>query len=62
LPRHPYGSINVIEQRAPNAVLVFDKSHIIRHLMDAVDQVRREKIREKGKEHKELFSAHATSG
>jgi transposase len=48
----PY--INVIEGKAPNAVLVFDKFHIVRHLMSAVDQVRRDEIREKGKEHKEL--------
>jgi transposase len=48
----PY--LNVIEDRAPNAVLVFDKFHIVRHLMNAVDQVRRDEIREKGKEHKEL--------
>ncbi len=48
----PY--FNVIENRAPNAVLVFDKFHIVRHLMNAVDQVRRDEIREKGKEHKEL--------
>ena len=48
----PY--INVIEEKAPNAILVFDKFHIVRHLMNAVDQVRRDEIREKGKEHKEL--------
>ena len=48
----PY--INVIEEKAPKAVLVFDKFHIVRHLMNAVDQVRRDEIREKGKEHKEL--------
>lgn len=49
----PY--IKVIEEKAPNAVLVFDKFHIIRHLMNAVDQVRRDEIQEKGKEHKELM-------
>ena len=38
----------------PYAILVFDKFHIIRHLMDAVDKLRREEITEKGKEHKEL--------
>jgi hypothetical protein len=27
----------------------------VRHLMEAVDQVRRDEIREKGKEHKELM-------
>ena len=49
----PY--IKVIKEKAPNALLVFDKFHIIRHLMDAVDQVRRDEIKEKGKEHKELI-------
>ena len=49
----PY--IKVIEEKAPNAVLVFDKFHIVRHLMNAVDQVRRDEIQEKGKEHKELM-------
>jgi transposase len=49
----PY--IKVIEEKAPNAVLVFDKFHIIRHLMSAVDQVRRDEINEKGKTHKELM-------
>ena len=48
----PY--INVIEEKAPIALLVFDKFHIIRHIMNAVDQVRRDEIREKGKEQKEL--------
>jgi len=49
----PY--IKVIEEKAPNAVLVFDKFHIVRHLMNAVDTVRRDEIQEKGKEHKELM-------
>jgi len=40
----PY--IDVIEELLPQAVMVFDKFHIIRHLMDAVDQVRREEARE----------------
>ena len=44
----------MIEEKSPNAVLVFDKFHIIRHIMNAVDQVRRDEIQEKGKEHKEL--------
>jgi transposase len=48
----PY--IDIIQQYAPQACLVFDKFHIVRHLMDAVDQVRRDEIREKGKSHKEL--------
>jgi transposase len=49
----PY--IDVIKERAPQAVLVFDKFHIVRHLLDAVDQVRRDEIRDKGKQHKELM-------
>lgn len=49
----PY--IDVIKDRAPQAVLVFDKFHIVRHLMEAVDQVRRDETREKGPEHKALM-------
>ena len=48
----PY--IDTIKQRAPGALLVFDKFHIVRHLMNAVDQVRRDEIREKGAAHKQL--------
>jgi len=40
----------------PKAVLVFDKFHIVQHLTKAVDQVRRDEIREKGKAHKELMA------
>ena len=50
----PY--IDVIKARAPKAVLVFDKFHIVQHLTKAVDQVRRDEIREKGKAHKELVA------
>ena len=49
----PY--IDVIKDRAPQAVLVFDKFHIVRHLMEAVDQVRRDEVREKGPAHKALM-------
>ena len=49
----PY--IDVIKARAPQAVLVFDKFHIVRHLLDAVDQVRRDEVREKGPAHKALM-------
>jgi len=49
----PY--IDVIKAYAPQAVLVFDKFHIVRHLMEAVDQVRRDEIREKDKAHKDLM-------
>jgi transposase len=51
--RQPY--VEVIRDCAPQATLVFDKFHIVRHLMEAVDQVRRDEIREKGKEHKDLM-------
>ena len=40
----PY--VEVIKERLPNALLVFDKFHIIRHLMGAVDKVRKEQVRE----------------
>ncbi len=49
----PY--IDVITDRAPQMVLVFDKFHIVRHLMAAVDQVRRDGVREKGPAHKKLM-------
>ena len=40
----PY--VDVIKTRFPNALLVFDKFHIVRHLMDAVDTVRKEEARQ----------------
>ncbi len=43
----PY--IDTVKERAPQAVLVLDKFHIVQHLMRAVDQVRREEIREKAR-------------
>ena len=46
---------DIIQARASQAVLVFDKFHIVRHLMAAVDQVRRDEIREKGPAHKALL-------
>ena len=36
----PY--IDVIKSLLPDALVVFDKFHIVRHLLDAVDQVRKE--------------------
>lgn len=50
----PY--VDVVKARAPKAILVFDKFHIVQHLTQAVDQVRRDEIREKGKVHKELMN------
>jgi len=50
----PYA--DVVKARAPNAILVFDKFHIVQHLSRAVDQVRRDEIREKGQAHKQLMA------
>jgi transposase len=49
----PY--IEIVKKYAPQATLVFDKFHIVRHLTMAVDKVRRDEIREKGREHKDLM-------
>ena len=35
----------MIKERIPHALLVFDTFHVIRHLMDAVDQVRKQEAR-----------------
>jgi transposase len=45
VPGHVAAPIDVIEEMLPEAVMVFDKFHIIRHLGDAVDKVRREEAR-----------------
>jgi len=50
----PY--VDVVKARAPNAILVFDKFHIVQHLTKAVDQVRWNEIREKGQAHKQLMT------
>ena len=44
----------LLKELFAQAVLVFDKFHIVSHLMKAVDQVRRDEIREKGPAHKAL--------
>jgi len=49
----PY--IDVIREEAPNAALVFDKFHIIRHMLQAVDEVRRDEARELKKTNPELL-------
>lgn len=46
--------INAVKARAPQAVIVFDKFHIVSHLTKAVDDVRRQEIRAKGQTHKDL--------
>jgi transposase len=38
----PY--VDVIKERAPHATMVFDKFHLIRHLLIAVDKVRKEEL------------------
>lgn len=48
----PY--VDVIRQMAPGATLVFDKFHIVKHLMETVDKVRRQASAEKGQKHKNL--------
>jgi transposase len=47
--------VDVVKECTPHATLVFDKFHIVRYLMEAVDHVRRNEIHEKGKEHKEFM-------
>ncbi|MFC2171121.1 ISL3 family transposase [Acidobacteriota bacterium] len=49
----PY--IIVIQLNAPEAILVFDKFHLIRHLLQAVDKVRKEEIRRLKPEHPDLL-------
>lgn len=49
----PY--IDVINEQLPDATLVFDKFHIIQHLLKAVDEVRREEARELKKTNPELL-------
>ena len=46
--------VNAVRARAPQALIVFDKFHIVSHLGKAVNEVRREEIREKGQAHKDL--------
>ena len=49
----PY--VSVIKQKAPEAVLVFDKFHIVQHLMRAVDEVRRREAETLKKKNPELL-------
>jgi transposase len=46
---------DVIKHRAPNATLVFDKFHIVRHLMNAVDRVRKDEAKRLRKENPDLL-------
>ncbi|MEJ5378065.1 MAG: ISL3 family transposase, partial [bacterium] len=49
----PY--VDVVRQRFPNAVMVFDKFHIVRHLLEAVDTVRRQEARQLQAKNPELL-------
>lgn len=49
----PY--IDVIRERLPDAVLVFDKFHLIQQLLKALDTVRREEVAELKKRNPELL-------
>jgi len=49
----PY--IDAVKKRLPNALLVFDKFHIVRHLLDAVDKVRKEEAQKLKSEDPELL-------
>lgn len=44
----PY--IDAVRRRAPKSVLVFDKFHLVRHLLNAVNEVRKEEYRNLKKE------------
>lgn len=49
----PY--IDMVKEHLPEATLVFDKFHIMQHLLKAVDEVRREEARELKKTNPELL-------
>lgn len=49
----PY--IKSIKEKAPQAILVFDKFHIIKHLNTAVDDVRKQEYQEKKEENPDLL-------
>lgn len=49
----PY--IDMVKEKLPDATLVFDKFHIVQHLLKAVDEVRREEARELKKTNPELL-------
>lgn len=49
----PY--IDMVKEHLPDATLVFDKFHITQHLMQAVDEVRRDEVSELKKTNPELL-------
>ncbi len=44
-----------VHQHLPQATLVFDRFHLVRHLLDAVDEVRRSEVRRLSGSHKQLI-------
>ena len=54
---HTYSALwgREIKKRLPNALLVFDKFHIVRHLMGAVDQVRKEEAQKLNPDNPDLL-------
>jgi transposase len=47
--------VDVVQEMAPQALVVFDKFHILRHLLSAVDEVRKEEAWELRKTHPGLL-------
>lgn len=50
----PY--VETIKEMCPQAVLVFDEFHIVRHLLKAVDQVRKDEVRQWKKKYPTLLA------
>jgi len=48
--------IEAVKAKAPQALLVFDKFHIVRKLTEAVDLVRRQEVSDKSAEHKGILA------
>lgn len=48
--------IEAVKAKAPQALLVFDKFHIVRKLTEAVDIVRKQEVSEKSAEHKGILA------
>jgi transposase len=44
-----------IREHLPQATLVFDRFHLVRHLLDAVDEVRRQEVRRLSGTHKQII-------
>jgi len=51
---HPY--LEVIREVAPHVTIVFDKFHLVRHLLNAVNEVRKAEARALRKTHPELLT------